>query len=175
MAAFEICVAFVLILLVALALFYFVTVFNGLIVLRNNIDKAWANIDVLLKQRADLVPSLVEIVKAYTKYEKEMFENLSKIRAGLLEMHGPVEKAKTNSELNKSLLAVVENYPKLQANENFLKLQAQLSDLENQIADRRNFYNESVLLFNTRIQIFPDSIFALFLNMRKKEFFKAFT
>lgn len=159
-----------------LVLFYIVSIFNGLISLKNNIDKSWANIDVVLKQRTDLIPNLVETVKGYAKYEKGVLEEVTRLRTAMMSAQGPSEKAKINDAMTaglKSVFAVAENYPKLQASENFLKLQEQLSAMENQIADRREFYNDSVLLYNTRIASVPDSVAAGILNMTQKEYFKA--
>jgi LemA protein len=174
--AFLGCVGFFVVVCAILVLFYLVSIYNGLVTLRNNIDKAWANIDVLLKQRFDMIPNLVETVKGYAKYEKGVLEEVTKLRAALVSAGSPGAKAKVNDALTtslKSIFAVAENYPKLQANENFLKLQEQLAAMENQIADRREFYNDSVLLYNTRIASLPDSIFAGMMGMTPKEYFKA--
>lgn len=171
-----VCIGFFVVVSVVLVLFYIVSIFNGLISLKNNIEKSWANIDVVLKQRFDLVPNLVETVKGYAKHEKSVFEEVTKLRAAMTSAHGPSEKAKVNDALSaslKSIFAVAENYPKLQASENFMKLQDQLSAMENQIADRREFYNDSVLLYNTRIASIPDSIAASMMGMKPKEYFKA--
>lgn len=171
-----ICLGFLGLLLGALAVFYVFSIYNGLILLRNNIDRAWANIDVLLKQRTDLIPNLVETVKGYMKHEKSVLEDVTKMRAEMLSAHGPAEKAKASDHIGsalKSLFAVAENYPKLRASENFMQLQHQLSAIENQIADRREFYNESVRLFNTRIHSIPDTIFARVMGLRDKEYFMA--
>ncbi|VVC03144.1 LemA family protein [Candidatus Bilamarchaeum dharawalense] len=170
------CVGFFVVVSILLVLFYIVSIFNGLISLKNNIDKSWANIDVVLKQRSDLIPNLVETVKGYAKYEKGVLEDLTKLRTAMMSATGPSEKARANDALSaslKSIFAVAENYPKLQANENFLKLQEQLTAMENQIADRREFYNDSVVLYNTRIASIPDSFAASMLGMQPKEYFKA--
>ena len=161
--------------LAILVLFYIITVFNGLITLRNNIDKALANIDVLLKQRTDLIPNLVETVKGYMKYERSMLEDIARLRTSMLGAQTLGEKAKNSEAMSvalKSLFAVAENYPKLKASDNFLELQKQLAAIENQIADRREFYNDSVLLFNTRIRSLPDMVLAIPLGFREREYFK---
>jgi len=171
-----VCVGFVLLALFVLALFYIVSIFNGLISLRNNIDKAWANIDVLLKQRTDLIPNLVETVKGYMKYEKATLENITRLRTSMMNASTPAEKAKASDAISaglKSIFAVAEGYPDLKASANFLELQKQLAAIENQIADRREFYNDSVVLYNTRIKSMPDMIFASILGMKDKEYFKA--
>jgi LemA protein len=176
MAALEICLGFVVLVLFCLAAFYVVTVFNGLISLRNNIDKAWANIDVMLKQRSDLIPNLVEAVKGYMKYERSVLENITRLRTSMMSAQGVAEKARASEAISsalKSIFAVAEKYPQLRASENFLELQKQLSAMENQIADRREYYNDAVLLYNTRIKSFPDMLFAMPLGMKEKEYFKA--
>jgi len=165
----------VVLVLAILVLFYIITVFNGLITLRNNIDKALANIDVLLKQRTDLIPNLVETVKGYMKYERSMLEDIARLRTSMLGAQTLGEKAKNSEAMSvalKSLFAVAENYPKLKASDNFLELQKQLAAIENQIADRREFYNDSVLLFNTRIRSLPDMVLAIPLGFREREYFK---
>ena len=159
-----------------LALFYIVTIFNGLIDLRNNIDKAWANIDVLLKRRSDLIPNLVETVKGYKAYEQDVLEEIARLRTAMMSADGPAEKARHSEAISstlKTMFAVAENYPNLKASENFLKLQDQLSQIENQIADRREFYNDSVMLFNTRIHSIPDMVFASLLRFKDREYFRA--
>lgn len=170
-----ICVGFVLFVLFAYAVFYIFSLYNGLIELNNNMDKAWANIDVLLKKRSDLIPNLVETVKGYMKHEKEVLTKITELRSELSHETGTKDKAKTSNQITetlKTIFAVAENYPQLKANENFLHLQKEMSLIEEQIADRREFFNNSVLLFNTRIQVIPDSIFASILGYKKKDYFK---
>jgi len=162
--------------LAALFAFYLFTIYNGLIEVRNNIDRAWANIDVLLKQRSDLIPNLVETVKGYMKHEKQMLIEITKLRAALVSSDSPGRKAAASDAISaglKSIFAVSENYPKLMASENFLELQKQLAAIENQLADRREFYNNSVLLYNTRIKVMPDTIIASTMGFREREYFKA--
>ncbi len=155
---------------------YLFYIYNRLITLRNNIDGAWSNIDVLLKQRSDLIPNLVETVKGYKKYEKQVLEDVTKMRTSMLSAQTLSAKAKASDALSstlKTLFATTENYPQLQASQNFLDLQKQLSAIENQIAERREFYNESVLMYNTRIHSVPDTLIASSLSMKDKEYFKA--
>jgi len=164
------------VLLALIATFYLFTVYNGLIELRNNIDRAWANIDVVLKQRSDLIPNLVETVKGYKRYERSVLEELTRLRSAVMSAQSPSGKAKASEAISgslKSIFAVAEGYPQLQASGNFMQLQNQLSAMENQIADRREFYNDSVLLFNTRIKSVPDVIIASLFAFREKEYFKA--
>lgn len=155
---------------------YIITIFNGLIELKNNIKKSWANIDVLLKQRHDELPNLIETVKGYMRHEKDTLAAITKARTELMNATTINSKAKANEEISKnikSLFAVAENYPKLQASENFLKLQERISAIENEIADRREFYNDSVNNYNIRIQSFPDMIIARALKYTESELFKA--
>lgn len=143
---------------------------NRLVDLKNRVDNAWAQIDVQLKRRYDLIPNLVETVKGYMKHEKETLENVTKARAGL--QTGSVEdKIQANNMLSqtlKTLFAVAESYPQLKANENFLKLQDELAGTENKIAYIRTAYNDAVMAFNTTIQKFPASIFAALIGFGSK-------
>ncbi len=142
---------------------YFVGVYNGLIQVRHNVDKAWANIDVLLKQRHDELPKLIDTCKGYMKHEQSLLENITKARTSFLNASSIEDKTNAENALNKSLktlFAVSENYPDLKANQNFLQLQGRVSGLENEIADRREFFNESVTIFNVRIQQLPDLFIA---------------
>ncbi len=155
---------------------YIISIFNRLIQLKNNIKKSSANIDVLLKQRSDEVPNLVEIVKGYMKHEKQTLLDLTKIRTQLTTSQTINKKAQLSGEMSstlKTIFAVAENYPKLQANENFLSLQKRLSELEDQIADRREFYNDSVTNYNTRITIFPDTLIAKMFKYQEELLFVA--
>src|SRR5512137_613899 len=129
----------------------FIGIYNSLVRLRNDIKKSWANIDVLLKQRTDELPKLIASVKGYMKHEKGLLENITKARTAFLSATTMDAKAKADSVISgalKSLFAVAENYPNLKANENFIQLQQRISGLENEIADRREFYNDSVNTFN---------------------------
>ena len=166
----------VVIILILVALVgYFVTIYNGLIKLKNNIKKAWANIDVLLKQRSDELPKLVDTVKGYMKHEKELLENVTKARTSFLNATSVAETAAADNMISgalKSLFAVAENYPELKANENFMQLQSRISGIENEIADRREFYNDSVNQYNIRIQSIPDVIVARMMGYNDEEMFE---
>jgi LemA protein len=168
-------VLFTLLVLLALGgIVYFVLIYNGLISLRQNIDKAWANIDVLLKQRHDEVPRLVAVCQGYMKYEKETLEKITQIRAACIQAKNVGESAQAEGQLSgllKNLFAVAENYPDLKANQNFLKLQERISYLENQIADRRELFNDSVNNYNIRINQIPDMWVAGMIGMAGKELF----
>lgn len=158
--------SFVFLAVIVVAVIYAVMVFNGLVSLKNNVKKAWSNIDVLLKQRHDELPKLVETCKQYMGYEKDTLEKVMQARAGVQQAResgdvaalGPAE-AQMRSMIGK-LYAVAEAYPQLKANESFQELQSRISGLENAIADRREFYNDSVNLYNTGIQQFPALILA---------------
>lgn len=162
----------VVLLLVLGTIGYFIVIYNGLVRLRNNIDKAWSNIDVLLKQRFDELPKLVEVCKGYMQHERQTLEAVIKARSMLSDARaaGDVIRAENAiSQALKSLFAVVENYPNLKADASFRQLQSRISQLEDQIADRREFYNESVNLLNIRIQQFPDMLIARPFNFTERK------
>ncbi len=153
-----------------------ISIYNGLIVLKNNIRKSFANIDVLLKQRTDELPKLIETVKGYMKHEKTLLTDLTKMRTQFMNAKTMSKKAAFDDMITgalKTLFAVAENYPNLKANENFIKLQERISGIENELADRREFYNDSVNTFNIRIQSFPDMIVARWMKLTPEELFKA--
>lgn len=154
---------------------YFVTIYNGLIGLRNNINKAWSNIDVLLKQRHDELPKLIKVCESYMQYERETLERITKARAFYNTANTVPEKVKANNMISdalKTLFAVAENYPQLKTNENFMQLQGRITSLEENIADRREFYNESVNNFNIRIAQIPDLIVARLLGYQPHPLFQ---
>lgn len=140
------------------------------------VKEAWSGIDVQLKRRTDLIPNLVETVKGYAKHEKELFENVTKARSALLKAGSPHEAERANNMLTdslKSLFAVAENYPQLKANENFRELQRQLEDTEDKVAYARQFFNSQVLDYNTKINLFPNSLIANMFSFKGEEFFGA--
>jgi LemA protein len=155
---------------------FFVYMYNGLIRLKNSIGKAWANIDVLLKQRSDELPNLIASVKGYMEHERSTLELLTKARTEVLQATTLSRKAAADSMITESLktiFAVAENYPNLKANENFLKLQNRITALENQLADRRELYNEIVTIYNTRIHSIPDALVARLIHYTDEPWFKA--
>jgi LemA protein len=165
----------VFLLLILGILMYFTTIYNGLIVVSRNVEKAWANIDVLLKQRHDEIPKLVKICEGYMQYERSTLEKITAARTACINAGTVSESAKAEGALSgllKNLFAVAENYPDLKANNNFLQLQNRVSTLESQIADRRELFNESVNTYNIRIAQLPDVIIAGMLNMQKKDLFQ---
>jgi len=162
-------------LLVIVGLFYFISLYNGLIAVKNNIDKAWANIDVLLLQRHDELPKLIEVCKGYMGHEQDTLERVIAARQGAAAAQGPAAKGQAEAALQGSLrhlFAVAESYPDLKAQSSFQQLQDRVTSLESQIADRREFYNESVNTYNIRIQELPDVFIARFLALTPREMFK---
>jgi LemA protein len=175
MAALEISGGFIIAGLVLIVVFFIIVLYNGLITLRNNADKAWANIDVLLKKRLDLIPTLVDVVKSYAAYEQGVLVEVTRIRAAAMQAQGIAEKARRNEEVSTSLgsvFAVAENYPDLKASEQFTNLQKQITLIETQIAQRREFYNDSVLLYNTNISTIPGVFIANQLKFQPREYFR---
>lgn len=150
--------------------------YNDLYAQREAINGQWSQVDVALQRRADLIPNLVETVKGFAKQEKEIMEAVANARAGLLNARGPQEKIEANGRLDSAigrLLLVVENYPNLKANENFLRLQDELAGTENRIAVERHKYNEALQNYNVTIGLFPNNIFAGMLGFqRNDEYFK---
>jgi LemA protein len=154
---------------------YVVMIYNGLIALKNDIDKAWANIDVMLKQRHDELPKLLDVVKGYMNYERDTLLKITQARSMYQQAVTMDQKAQADQSMTTALrgfFAVAENYPDLKANNNFLQLQKRITELENQIADRREFYNDSVNTFNIRIQVMPDTFVASFMNLHPRSMFK---
>ena len=169
--------AWVIIGVVVVLLIIFVAIYNGLVRLRNQVKNAWAQIDVQLKRRHDLIPNLVETAKGYMKYERETLEAVTKARnlAQQVSSAGAGERAKAEGELSSALsrlLAVVERYPDLKANQNFLALQEELTSTENKIAFSRQFYNDSVLRLNNKTQMFPSNVVASMTGFKAGEFFE---
>jgi len=165
---------FVLILLGILIIFV-VAVFNTLIRLRNRCENAWAQVDVQLRRRYDLIPNLVETVKGYAKHEREVFQKVTEARAKAINAETVKEQGEAENMLTgalKSLFAVVENYPELKANQNFLMLQEELAGTEGKIAYSRQFYNDNVMKFNMKQQVFPSNIIANMFNFKEKEYFE---
>ena len=171
----NIVVIFVIVLIIIGIISWFFTVYNGLIQVKENIKKSWANIDVLLMQRSDEIPKLIKVLKSFVKHEKKMFDNIMDARTSYLGASSVSEKADADnrmSEALKSVFALSEAYPELGSNDNFLKLQERISSLENEIADRRELYNESVNNYNIRIQSLPDMFIANTLGLPQEEMFK---
>ena len=161
--------------LLAVVIGWVILTYNGLVSLRNQLKNAWAQIDVQLKRRYDLIPNLVETVKDYMQYEQDVLTQVTQARAGAIAAQGPAEQARAENQLTaalRQLFAVVENYPQLKANENVMRLQEELTSTENRIAFARQFYNDTVMRFNTRIQQFPVNLIAGMLGFTAAEFFE---
>jgi len=163
------------IIVIVVFLILVIGIYNSLVLLRNRCNNAWAQVDVQLRRRYDLIPNLVETVKGYAKHERETFENVTEARskainAGSVKEQGEAENMLTGAL--KSLFAVVENYPDLKANQNFLMLQEELAGTEGKIAYARQFYNDLVMKFNTKQQVFPSNIIAGMCNFKSRDYFE---
>ncbi len=168
-------IVWIVIALIVMAVLWFISVYNSLIKLRNRTDEAWSDIDVQLKRRYDLIPNLVNTVKGYAKHERELFEKVTQARSAAMNAQTVKEQEQAENALSntlKSLFAVAENYPDLKANENFAKLQDELTDTENKIQAARRFYNGNVRDFNTKIQVFPNNMIAGMLGFKQYDFFE---
>lgn len=155
---------------------WLVLTYNGLIHSRNRVDEAWSDIEVQLKRRYDLIPNLVETVKAYAKHEEGVFTKVTEARAAAMGAQTPEDHAQAENMLTgalKSLFAVAEAYPQLQAAGNFLNLQGELTDAENKIQASRRFYNGNVRDYNTKLQVFPTNMIAGMFGFTKRDFFDA--
>jgi len=161
--------------IVLLAVLWLVLLYNGLIKSKLRVDEAWSDITVQLKRRADLMPNIVETVKGYAKHEKEVFQKVTEARSALMSAQGVKQTADAENMMTgalKSLFAVAEAYPELKANENFKQLQDELVDTEDKIQASRRFYNAHVREFNTKIQVFPNTLFVGMLGFKPREFFE---
>jgi LemA protein len=155
---------------------FLIAMYNSLVQLRVRTEAAWSDIDVQLKRRHDLIPNLVETVKGYATHEKDTFENIAKFRSMAMQATGPVDKAAAENQLTgalKSLFAVAENYPQLQASQEFTQLQGSLNEIEDAIQNARRYYNAVVRDLNTKIQSFPTNILAGMFAFQQKQFFEA--
>jgi LemA protein len=159
-----------------LVVVYGIVQYNGLVRLRNRIESAWSQIDVQLQRRYDLIPNLIETVKGYAAHEKGVFENVTEARSRAISAEGPAQQAQAENMVTsalKSLFAVAEAYPDLKANQNFALLQEELSGTEGKIAYARQFYNDSVQSYNTKIQTFPSNLVAGSFGFKEREYFEA--
>jgi LemA protein len=166
---------FVLIGLVVLAGVAIVGIYNRLVTLRNRVDNSWSQIDVQLKRRYDLIPNLVETVKAYAAHERETFQKVIEARSAAMGAQTVAEHSQAENALTgtlKSLFALAENYPDLKANQNFMMLQEELSGTESKIAYARQFYNDSVMTYNTSTQTFPSNIIAGMFGFTARDYFE---
>jgi LemA protein len=173
-------IGIIILAIVVILIIAFIAIYNGLVGLRNQVKNAWAQIDVQLKRRYDLIPNLIETVKGYMQHERQTLESVTNARnlAQSLSSAGVADRAKAEGELSGALsrlLAVVENYPNLKANQNFLALQEELTSTENKISFSRQYYNDSVLRYNNQTQMFPSNIIAGMTGFKSGEFFEVKT
>jgi len=168
-------IMFALLAVIAVIAFWLIGAYNGLVRLKNQVKNAWAQIDVQLKRRHDLIPNLVETVKGYAGHEKTTLENVVKARGAAVQAQGPQEQGKAEGMLSSALgrlMVVVEQYPDLKANQNFLALQEELTSTENKIGFSRQHYNDSVMTYNTRTESFPVNVIAGMFGFKGEEFFE---
>ncbi|HVO63094.1 MAG TPA: LemA family protein [Terriglobales bacterium] len=171
-------VGIIILVIVVVIAFVVIAMYNSLVQLKVRCDSAWADIDVQLKRRHDLIPNLVETVKGYAAHEKGTFENIAKYRSQAMQATTPADKAAAENQLTgalKSLFAVAENYPQLRASEEFTQLQGSLSQTEDAIQNSRRYYNAVVRDLNTKIQSFPTNILANMAGFQQRQFFEAET
>ena len=164
----------IILIIVAVIILWFIFTYNAFIRYRNRIENSWAQIDVQLKRRYDLIPNLVESVKGYMKHEKTVLTEITKARTSLItgDLKDRAQASNQITEALKTIFAVAENYPKLKASKNFLQLQEELSGTESKIAYSRQFYNDSVLVFNQKVQSLPSNILANMFAFKEKEYFE---
>jgi len=165
----------VILLLMAALIFYVIIIYNGFVALKNNINQDWSNIDVLLKQRYDELPKLIKVCEGYMQHEQKTLEAVIKARSAINSANNDHERMQAQSMLTdtlKSLFMVVERYPELKADAGFRQLSNRISELEDQIADRRELYNASITIYNTRLDQFPDVIVARLFNFAARELWK---
>jgi len=162
--------------IVLLFIIAIIGMYNNLVQLKIKVDNAWSQIDVQLQRRFDLIPNFVETVKGYMTHEKETFEKIAALRTSWANTQNVSEKADIDNQLStslKTIMAVSENYPELKANKNFSELSEELRNTENKISFSRQFYNDTVAMFNTKLQVFPSNIIAGMFNFKSRDLFKA--
>ena len=153
-----------------------ISLYNNLVQAKLKVDNAWSQIDVQLQRRFDLIPNFVETVKGYMTHEKETFEKIASLRTSWANANSVSEKAELDNQLSttlKTIMAVSENYPELKANQNFSELSEELRNTENKISFSRQFYNDTVTMYNTKLQVFPSNIIAGMFNFKARDLFKA--
>lgn len=168
--------AIILIIVLVLIILFVISTYNGLVVLRNKVRDQFSQIDVQLKKRFDLIPNLVETVKGYAKHESDTLEKVIQARNGYMNAKNDAEKLEASKELSRgiaNIFALAESYPDLKANTNFVDLQNQLKEIEDKIGYARQFFNDSVLMYNNKIEMFPSNIIASMFGFKKESFFEA--
>ena len=167
---------YIIIGIIAIIVLFVLVTFNGIIKLKNKVKEAFATMDVYLKKRWDIIPNLVETVKGYAKHESETLESVIKMRNTSYDSMSVAEKLNTNEELNRSLskiIALTENYPEIKADKNFIKLNEELVNIEDDIANSRKYYNAVVRMFNNKVEIFPNNIIAKLFGFKSQKMFEA--
>lgn len=168
-------IGWIILAIVIILVFAIIGIYNGLISARVKVDNAWSQIDVQLQRRFDLIPNFVETVKGYASHESETFEKIAQLRTSWANANSVSEKAEVNNQLSstlKTIMAVSENYPELKANQNFSELSEELRNTENKISFSRQFYNDSVTMYNEKLQLFPSNIIANMFNFTARDLFK---
>ena len=164
----------VIIAIIAILVIAVIAIYNGLVTARIKVDNAWSQIDVQLQRRFDLIPNFVEIVKGYMTHESETFEKIAELRSSWANAGSVSEKAKLDDELSntlKTIMAISEGYPELKANQNFSELSEELRNTENKISFARQFYNDSVTIYNTKLEVFPSNIIAGMFHFKARDLF----
>ena len=166
----------IILIIVVVIIAFIISTYNGLVQSKMKVDNAWSQIDVQLQRRFDLIPNFVETVKGYMNHEQETFEKIASLRTSWANANTVAQKANLDEQLStalKTIMAVSENYPELKANENFKQLSEELSNTENKISFSRQFYNDTVTMYNTKLQVFPSNIIAGMFNFTARELFKS--
>ena len=165
----------IIIVIILLILLFFISTYNSLVKAKAKVNNAWSQIDVQLQRRFDLIPNFVETVKGYMNHESETFKKIAQLRTSWADANSVADKANLNNQLSsalKTILAVSENYPELKANQNFSELSEELRNTENKISFSRQFYNDTVTIYNQKIQMFPSNIVAGMFNFTERDLFK---
>ena len=165
----------IILIIVAIIVIFTIITYNGLVQSKLKVENAWSQIDIQLQRRFDLIPNFVETVKGYMEHEKETFEKIAELRTSWSNATTVADKAKLDGELSstlKTIMAVSENYPELKANENFMQLSEELRNTENKISFSRQFYNDSVTMYNTKLHVFPSNIIAGMFNFTTRDLFR---
>ncbi len=169
-------IGWILLAVIAVVVIAVIGIYNGLVQSKIKVDNAWSQIDVQLQRRFDLIPNFIETVKGYMNHEKETFEKIAQLRTSWANTQSVSEKADLDNQLStalKTIMAVSENYPELKANQNFSDLSEELRNTENKISFSRQFYNDTVTMYNTKLQVFPSNIIAGMFNFKARDLFKA--
>ena len=168
-------IGWIVLVIVVILIVFVISTYNGLVTAKMNVENSWSQIDVQLQRRFDLIPNFVETVKGYMAHEQESLEKIAELRTSWGNANTVADKAKLDNELSstlKTIMAVSENYPELKANQNFLQLSEELSNTENKISFSRQFYNDSVTIYNTKLEVFPSNIIAGMFHFTARDLFK---